>query len=542
MPAAHVIGECGSIDARIAQCRKAGRGSPLGEALSVGTDDEGVMMIARRPQAQQRLQDALDMRCGEEVGPAHDIGDRLIGIIDDNGEVVAGQRVLARDHDVPLRQRIGGDAARARIMPGERSGERDRLCHIEPPRGVGALHDGAIAAGARIRRRQLAMRRVPRAFFQYVDSGSYAEETFRANRADMERVKLRQRVLVNVDNRDLSTNIVGQKASLPIALAPIGLCGMQHGNGEILAAEAANEAGIPFCLSTMSICSIEQVAEATKRPFWFQVYVIRDRGFIADLIARAKAANCSALVLTVDLQVLGQRHRDIKNGMTVPMKIKLANVLDVMSKPRWAMSMLNAKSKTFGNLAGHVKGMEGVNSLAQWTASQFDPTLNWKDVAWIRSLWPGKLIIKGIHDVEDAKLAAKSGADAIVVSNHGGRQLDGAPSSISMLPKIADTVGSDIEVMFDSGIRSGQDLFRALALGARSCLIGRAYIYGLGALGKPGVTTAIETIRKELDITMALTGVSRIADINRSTLASEAVPEEARVLDMTDTRKTASGR
>lgn len=390
--------------------------------------------------------------------------------------------------------------------------------------------------------RQLAMRRVPRAFFQYVDSGSYAEETFRANRADMERVKLRQRVLVNVDNRDLSTTIVGQKASLPIALAPIGLCGMQHGNGEILAAEAANEAGIPFCLSTMSICSIEQVAEATKRPFWFQVYVIRDRGFIADLIARAKAANCSALVLTVDLQVLGQRHRDIKNGMTVPMKIKLANVLDVMSKPRWAMSMLNAKSKTFGNLAGHVKGMEGVNSLAQWTASQFDPTLNWKDVAWIRSLWPGKLIIKGIHDVEDAKLAAKSGADAIVVSNHGGRQLDGAPSSISMLPKIADTVGSDIEVMFDSGIRSGQDLFRALALGARSCLIGRAYIYGLGALGKPGVTTAIETIRKELDITMALTGVSRIADINRSTLASEAVPEEARVLDMTDTRKTASGR
>jgi L-lactate dehydrogenase (cytochrome) len=386
--------------------------------------------------------------------------------------------------------------------------------------------------------RQLAERRVPRAFFQYVDSGSYAEETFRANRADMERIKLRQRVLVNVDQRDLSTTIVGQKASLPIALAPIGLCGMQHGNGEILAAQAANEAGIPFCMSTMSICSMEQVAEATRKPFWFQVYVIRDRGFIADLIARAKAANCSALVLTVDLQVLGQRHRDIKNGMTVPPKIKLANVIDIATKPRWAWSVLNAKSKTFGNLAGHVKGMEGVNSLAQWTASQFDPTLNWRDVEWIRSLWPGKLIIKGILDVEDAKLATKSGADAIVVSNHGGRQLDGAASSISMLPKIADSVGGDIEVMFDGGIRSGQDLFRAIALGARSCLIGRAYIYGLGALGGAGVSTAIDIIRKELDITMALTGVTRISDIGRNVLATETVPEETHVLELAE-RKAA---
>jgi L-lactate dehydrogenase (cytochrome) len=388
--------------------------------------------------------------------------------------------------------------------------------------------------------RRLAEKRVPRAFFQYVDSGSYAEETFRANRADMERVKLRQRVLVNVDHRDLSTTIVGQKASLPIALAPIGLCGMQHGNGEILAAEAANEAGIPFCMSTMSVCSMEQVAEATKKPFWFQVYVIRDRGFIADLIARAKAANCSALVLTVDLQVLGQRHRDIKNGLTVPPQIKLANVLDIMSKPRWAMSMLNAKSRSFGNLVGHVKDQEGINSLAKWTASQFDPTLSWQDVAWIRSLWPGKLIIKGILDVEDAKLATKTGADAIVVSNHGGRQLDGAPSSISMLPKIADAVGNDIEVMFDGGIRSGQDLFRALALGAKSCLIGRAYIYGLGALGKAGVKTAIETIRKELDITMALTGVTKIADINRSTLATETIPEQTHVLEMAETKKAAA--
>jgi len=287
---------------------------------------------------------------------------------------------------------------------------------------------------------------------------------------------------------------------------------------------------------------MEQVAEATKKPFWFQVYVIRDRGFIADLIARAKAANCSALVLTVDLQVLGQRHRDIKNGMTVPPQIKLSNVLDIMSKPRWVKSILGAKSKTFGNLEGHVKGMEGVNSLAQWTNSQFDPTLSWHDVDWIRSLWPGKLIIKGILDVEDARLATKCGADAIVVSNHGGRQLDGAPSSIAMLPKIADAVGNDIEVMFDGGIRSGQDLFRALALGARSCLIGRAYIYGLGALGKEGVKTAIEVIRKELDITMALTGVTKIADINRSTLATETIPEETHVLELADTRKVAGGR
>jgi L-lactate dehydrogenase (cytochrome) len=368
--------------------------------------------------------------------------------------------------------------------------------------------------------RRLAERRVPRAFFQYVDSGSYAEETFRANRTDLERVTLRQRVLVNVEGRDLSTAIVGQKASLPIALAPIGLCGMQHGNGEILAAQAANEAGVPFCLSTMSICSIEQVAEATKKPFWFQVYVIRDRGFIEDLIARAKAANCSALVLTVDLQILGQRHRDIKNGMTVPPRIKLSNLIDMATRPRWALSVLQGKSRTFGNLAGHVKGMEGVNSLAQWTASQFDPTLSWKDIEWIRKLWPGKLILKGILDVEDAKLAAKSGADAIVVSNHGGRQLDGAASSISMLPRIADRVGSDIEVMFDGGVRSGQDVLRALALGARSCMIGRAYIYGLGALGKAGVSTAIDVIRKELDVTMALTGVTRIADIGRNVLVA----------------------
>lgn len=377
--------------------------------------------------------------------------------------------------------------------------------------------------------REQAKRRVPRAFFEYADSGSYAEETLRANRADLERIKLRQRVLVNVEKRDLSTSIVGQKASLPIVLAPVGLCGMQHGDGEILAARAAAEAGVPFCLSTMSICSIEDVAESTGKPFWFQLYVIRDRSFIEDLIARAKGAKCSALVLTVDLQVLGQRHRDIKNGMTVPPQIKISNLIDIATKPRWAWSILQGKRKTFGNLAGHVKGMDDVNSLAQWTNSQFDPTLSWKDVAWVRKLWPGKLILKGILDVEDARIAAKSGVDAIVVSNHGGRQLDGAASSISMLPNIAEAVGDKLEIMFDGGIRSGQDLMRALALGARSCMIGRAYIYGLGAGGQAGVAKAIEIIRKELDITMALTGMTRIADIGREVIATETATGQAPV-------------
>jgi L-lactate dehydrogenase (cytochrome) len=361
--------------------------------------------------------------------------------------------------------------------------------------------------------RGLAKRRVPRAFFEYADSGSYSEETLRANRADLEAIKLRQRILIDVDKRDLSTTIVGQKASLPVALAPIGLCGMQHGDGEILAAKAANEAGVPFTLSTMSVCSIEQVAAATAKPFWFQVYVIRDRAFIEDLIRRARAAQCSALVLTLDLQILGQRHRDIKNGLTVPPQIRLSNLIDIATKPRWALSILQGRSKTFGNLAGHVKGMENVNSLAEWTASQFDPTLSWKDVAWIRKLWPGKLILKGIMDVEDARLAAKSGADALVVSNHGGRQLDGAASSISMLPQIADAVGKDIEIMFDGGVRSGQDIMRALALGAKSCMIGRAYVYGLGAAGQAGVARALDILRNELDVTMALCGVSKVSEI-----------------------------
>jgi L-lactate dehydrogenase (cytochrome) len=368
--------------------------------------------------------------------------------------------------------------------------------------------------------RQVAKRKVPRAFFEYADHGSYAQETLRANREDLCALRLRQRVLVNVSERDLSTTIIGEPVPLPLALAPIGLCGMQYGDGEILACRAAQQIGIPFCLSTMSICSIEDVAEAVEKPFWFQLYVIRDRGFIGELIQRAIAAKCSALVLTVDLQVLGQRHCDIRNGMTVPPEIKLGNLIDIATKPAWALSILRGKRKTFGNLAGHVRGMEDVNSLAAWTASQFDPTLSWKDVEWIRSLWPGKLILKGILDPEDAKLASKSGASAIVVSNHGGRQLDGAPSSISMLPRVVDKVGSDIEIMFDGGIRSGQDVLRALALGARSCMIGRAFLYGLGAAGQAGVARAVEIIANELDVTMALTGTRSVREIDARVLAS----------------------
>ncbi len=367
--------------------------------------------------------------------------------------------------------------------------------------------------------RQVARRKVPRAFFAYAEAGSYSQATLRSNREDLDRIKLRQRILVDVSQRDLTTTIIGEPARLPIALAPIGLCGMQRGDGEILACRAAHAAGIPFTLSTMSICSIEDVAQAVGKPFWFQLYVMKDRGFIRSLIERAAAAKCSALVLTVDLQVLGQRHCDIRNGMTVPPVVKLANVIDIASKPGWALSILQGKRKTFGNLAGHVRGMDNVTSLAQWTNSQFDPALNWKDVEWVRSLWPSKLILKGILDVEDAKVAAQTGASALVVSNHGGRQLDGAPSSISALPKIADAVGSQIEVMFDGGIRSGQDVLRALALGARSCLIGRSYVYGLGAYGQQGVAKAIDIIAKELDVSMALTGMTNVRQLNRSILS-----------------------
>jgi L-lactate dehydrogenase (cytochrome) len=367
--------------------------------------------------------------------------------------------------------------------------------------------------------RQTARRKVPRAFFEYADGGAYAEETLRANSAELKRIKLRQRILVDVAARSTQTQILGEPAPLPLMLAPVGLCGMQHGDGEILACRAAHEAGIPFTLSTMSICSIEDVAAAVKKPFWFQLYVMKDRGFIRALIERAAAAKCSALVLTVDLQVLGQRHKDIKNGMTVPPELtRMENLLDIATKPTWALSILRGKRKTFGNISGHVAGMENVNSLSTWISGQFDPALNWKDVEWVAGLWGGKLILKGILDVEDARIAAKTGASALIVSNHGGRQLDGAPSSISMLPKIVDAVGSDIEVMFDGGIRSGQDVFRALALGARSCMSGRAYIYGLGAGGQAGVARAIEIIRNELDVTMALTGTKSIGDIGRDSL------------------------
>jgi L-lactate dehydrogenase (cytochrome) len=367
--------------------------------------------------------------------------------------------------------------------------------------------------------RAAAHRKVPRAFIDYAEAGSYAEQTLRANRDDLERIKLRQRILFDVTNRSTKTTILGEPVALPLALAPIGLCGMQHGDGEILACRAAHEAGIPFTLSTMSICSIEDVAGAVDKPFWFQLYVMKDRGFIRALIERAAAAKCSALVLTVDLQVLGQRHQDIRNGMTVPPELRIKNFIDIATKPAWALSVLRGKRKTFGNIAGHLRGMDNVNVLSQWVAGQFDPALSWKDVEWVKSLWPGKLILKGILDVEDARIAAKTGAAAIVVSNHGGRQLDGAPSSISMLPSIVDAVGSQVETMFDGGIRSGQDIMRAIAFGARSCMSGRAYIYGLGAGGQAGVAWAIDILRNELDVSMALTGVTSIAEIDRRVIA-----------------------
>ena len=367
--------------------------------------------------------------------------------------------------------------------------------------------------------RQRAKRNVPKMFFDYAEAGSYAQETLRSNRADLEKIKLRQRILLDVDKRDTSTTILGEKVPVPIALGPIGLGGMMYGDGEIHACRAAQAAGIPYTLSTMSINSIEDVAGAVDKPFWFQLYVMRDRGFIKELIQRAAAAKCSALMLTVDLQVLGQRHADVRNGLTVPPEIKIRNVIDIMTKPAWAWSILKGKRKTFGNLAGHVQGMENINSLAAWTASQFDPTLSWKDVEWIKSLWPGKLILKGILDVEDARIAARCGADAISVSNHGGRQLDGAPSAISALPRVVDAVGSQIEVMFDSGIRTGSDIVRALALGARSCIVGRSYIYGLGAGGEAGVAHAIGILGREFDVTMALCGVKNARDIDERVLA-----------------------
>src|SRR5580700_8187610 len=362
--------------------------------------------------------------------------------------------------------------------------------------------------------RQLHKRRVPKAFFDYADRGSYAEETLRANSDDLKKIRFRQRILVDVSKRDPSTTILGEPAALPLVLAPVGLLGMQHGDGEIFACRAAQAAGIPFTQSTMSICSIEDIAANVEKPFWFQLYVMKDRGFIKALIERAIAAKCSALVLTVDLQVIGQRHADIKNGMTVPPEWSLSKLVDFASKPAWVAGVLRGKRKTFGNLAGHLKVSDDITSLSTWINSQFDTSLNWKDVDWIRSIWPGKLILKGILDVEDAEIAAKTGAQALVVSNHGGRQLDGAPSSIEVLPEIVDSVGSQIEILFDGGIRSGQDVMRALALGAKSCMIGRAFAYGLGAGGEEGVAKAISIIAKELETTMGLCGVNTIAEID----------------------------
>ena len=367
--------------------------------------------------------------------------------------------------------------------------------------------------------RVLAQKRVPRMFYDYADSGAWTEGTYRANETDFQRIKLRQRVAINMDNRTTASTMIGQRMTMPVALAPVGLTGMQHADGEILAARAAKDFGVPFTLSTMSICSLEDVAEGTGRhPFWFQVYVIRDRGFIERLIERARAANCSALVLTLDLQIIGQRHKDLKNGLSAPPKMTLANILNMMTKPRWGLGMLGTKRRVFGNIVGHVKGVEDMGSLSQWTASQFDPTLNWNDVEWIKKRWGGKLILKGIQDVEDARLAVSAGADALIVSNHGGRQLDGAQSSICALPPIVDAVGTQIEVHMDGGVRSGQDVLKARALGAQGVYIGRSYIYGLGAMGQAGVTKSLEIIHKELDTTMALCGRTDINTIDKSIL------------------------
>src|SRR5437867_673049 len=376
--------------------------------------------------------------------------------------------------------------------------------------------------------RVLAQKRVPRMFYDYADSGSWTEGTYRANEADFQKILLRQRVAVNMENRSTRTQMIGQDVAMPVAIAPTGMTGMQHADGEILAARAAKKFGIPFTLSTMSICSIEDVAKETgNHPFWFQLYLMRDRDFSARLIDRAKAAGCSALVLTLDLQILGQRHKDLRNGLSTPPKPTLANLINLASKPRWCLGMLGTQRRQFGNIFGHVKGIENMGSLAEWTARQFDPGLNWGDVEWVKKRWGGKLILKGIQDVEDAQLAVNTGADAIIVSNHGGRQLDGAPSSIAALPAIVDAVGSQIEVHMDGGIRSGQDVLKAVALGAKGTYIGRAMLYALGAMGEEGVTKALEIIHKELDLTMAFCGRTDINTVDKSILLPgtfESVP------------------
>ena len=368
--------------------------------------------------------------------------------------------------------------------------------------------------------RRLAHKRVPRMFYDYADSGSWTESTYRANEADFARIKLRQRVAVDMRNRSTATTMIGQKVAMPLALAPTGLTGMQHADGEILAARAAMAFGVPFTLSTMSICSIEDVAEHAGRGFWFQLYMMKDREFMSRLIGRAKAAGCSALVLTLDLQILGQRHKDLINGLSAPPKLTLKNIVNMATKPRWAWGMLHTSRRGFGNIVGHVSGVDDMSSLSTWTAQQFDPALDWDVVQWAKQQWGGPLIIKGILDVADARLAAQSGADALVVSNHGGRQLDGAPSSIRVLPEIVDAVGSQIEVHLDGGVRSGQDVLRARALGAQAVYIGRPFLYGLGAMGQAGVTKALQLIHHELDVTMALCGHRDIEQVNREIIYS----------------------
>ena len=368
--------------------------------------------------------------------------------------------------------------------------------------------------------RRLAHKRVPRMFYDYADSGSWTESTYRANEADFARIKLRQRVAVDMRNRSTATTMIGQKVAMPVALAPTGLTGMQHADGEILAARAAMAFGVPFTLSTMSICSIEDVAEHAGRGFWFQLYMMKDREFMSRLIGRAKAAGCSALVLTLDLQILGQRHKDLINGLSAPPKLTVKNMLNIVTKPRWALGMLRTSRRGFGNIVGHVSGVDDMSSLSSWTADQFDPALDWDAVQWVKQQWGGPLIIKGILDVADARLAAQSGADALVVSNHGGRQLDGAPSSIRVLPEIVDAVGSQIEIHLDGGVRSGQDVLRARALGAQAVYIGRPFLYGLGAMGQAGVTKALQLIHHELDVTMALCGHREIEQVNREIIYS----------------------
>ena len=372
--------------------------------------------------------------------------------------------------------------------------------------------------------RVLAKKRVPKMFYDYADSGSWTESTYRANETDFQKIKLRQRIAVNLENRSIRTQMLGQDIAMPVAIAPTGLAGMQHADGEILAARAAETFGIPFTLSTMSICSLEDIVAHTSAPFWFQLYMMRDRDFMERLIDRATAAKCSALMLTLDLQILGQRHKDLKNGLSAPPKLTPRSILNLLTKPRWCMGMLGTKRHGFGNIIGHATEVDDLSSLSSWTAQQFDPSLNWDDVAWVKKRWGDKLILKGIIDSEDAQFASNSGADALIVSNHGGRQLDGAQSSIEALPAIVDAVGKRMEVWMDGGIRSGQDVLKAVALGAKGTLIGRAFLYGLGAMGEAGVTKCLEILANELDLTMAFCGRTDIKTVERSILLPGTFP------------------